>query len=80
MTEEMIAKLTEYIQKDILKSSRPIAVDEPLISSGMIDSFTLVDLSLFIEEEFGVMIDNTELNADTIDTLSQMADLISARR
>jgi len=36
-----------------------------LISSGLIDSFHLVDLSLFVEEKFGARIDDSELNKDT---------------
>jgi acyl carrier protein len=50
-----------------------------LISSGLIDSFHLVDLSLFIEDTFGVHIDDTELNADTFDTLAELEALIRQR-
>jgi acyl carrier protein len=46
----------------------------------MIDSFHLVDLSLFIEDTFGVHIDDTELNADSFDTLSELETLILQRR
>ena len=46
----------------------------------MIDSFHLVDLALFVEEEFGVRIEDFELNADTFDTLAQLAALIEERR
>ncbi len=50
-----------------------------MISSGLVDSFSLVDLSLFIEKEFKVYIDNTELNAQTFDTLAQLASLVQSR-
>jgi acyl carrier protein len=46
----------------------------------MIDSFSLVDLAMFVEETFGVRIDDTELNADTFDSLTQLADLIKSRQ
>ncbi len=46
----------------------------------MVDSFSLVDLALFVEENFGVRIDDTELNAETFDTLNQLAELIDSRR
>jgi acyl carrier protein len=51
-----------------------------LISGGLVDSFSLVDLALFIEENYGVRIDDTELNADTFDTLEQLAAIIEDRR
>ncbi len=79
--EEYISKLAAYIAAEILKQpKRAIRPDEALISSGLIDSFSLVDLSLFIEDNFGVRIDDTELNAETFDTLEQLAALIQSRK
>ncbi|MEW5870002.1 MAG: acyl carrier protein [Chloroflexota bacterium] len=81
MNNETIASLAQYIAATILKQpNRQIAIDEPLISGGLIDSFNLVDLALYIEDAFGVRIDDTELNADTFDTLEQLASLIEQRR
>lgn len=59
---------------------RTIIADESLISSGLIDSFSLVDLALIVEELYDVQIDDAELTADTFDSLSQLADLILARQ
>jgi acyl carrier protein len=74
-------KIREYIQKDILKDpNREIKSDEPLISSGLIDSFSLVDIALFVEEEFGIRIDDSELTADTFDTLDDLTALIQERK
>jgi acyl carrier protein len=71
----------DYVSTSVLKQpERKILVDEPLISSGLIDSFSLVDLALFIEDTFGVHIDDTELNAQTFDTLDQLANLIQSRQ
>ena len=81
MSEEIIQTLTQYIAVEILtQPKRSITPNEKLISSGMIDSFHLVDLSLFIEDTFGVHIDDTELNADSFDTLSELETLILQRR
>jgi acyl carrier protein len=80
MNAEIIAKLEEQIAKEILKQpGRKLDPQEALISSGVIDSFSLVDLSLFVEDTWNVIIDDTELNADTFDTLSQLAALIEER-
>jgi acyl carrier protein len=46
----------------------------------LIDSFSLVDVALLVEDTYGVHIDDAELNADTFDTLNQLADLIRARQ
>jgi acyl carrier protein len=73
-------KIAERIVDDILKEpGRKLANDEALISSGLIDSFSLVDLALIVEDLFNVQIDDAELSADTFDTLSQLADLVQQR-
>ena len=80
MTDDIIQNLSHYIAQQILKQpKRQIALDEALISGGLIDSFSLVDLALHVEDTFGVHLDDTELNADTFDTLTQLAALIRAR-
>ena len=81
MTSEIASQLTQYILNDILKQpKRTLAGSAPLISSGLIDSFHLVDLALFIEEKFDVRIDDAELNKDTFDTLDQLAALVQERQ
>jgi acyl carrier protein len=81
MDPKLTVQLSQYIAAQILKQpARSISPSEPLISSGLIDSFSLVDLSLFIEDTYGVHIDDTELNKETFDTLEQLASLITARQ
>lgn len=77
---EVIERLSTFIGTNILKQpNHVIRPDEPLISSGLIDSFSLMDLALFVEDTFGVRIEDTELNADTFDTLTQLESLIESR-
>ena len=79
--EDVTSILQKYIAEKILKQpGRSIATDALLISSGMIDSFSLVDLALFVEDTYGVRIDDSELNAQTFDTLNQLAAMIEARQ
>lgn len=81
MSSEITQTLAQYIAAEILKQPRrKVAEDEPLISGGLIDSFHLVDLALFVEDRFGVRLDDSELNANTFDTLAQLADLIRQRQ
>jgi acyl carrier protein len=81
MKNEMIQKLEDYLKNEILQQpNRTIHPDEPLISSGLIDSFSLVDVALFVEDNFDVHIEDTELNAETFDTLDQLVNLILERQ
>ncbi|MEP7135610.1 MAG: acyl carrier protein [Chloroflexota bacterium] len=78
---ELTNQLAGFIAAKILKQpNRVITADESLISSGLIDSFSLMDVALYVEDTFGVRIEDTELNADTFDNLTQLAALIESRK
>ncbi|RLD07931.1 MAG: hypothetical protein DRI65_03635 [Chloroflexota bacterium] len=80
METEIISALGEFISSEILNQpGREISETENLISSGLIDSLSLVDIALFVEEQFQVIIDDTELNADTFDTLAELESIIRSR-
>jgi acyl carrier protein len=80
MKSEITAKLSTYISTEILKQpDRILDSGTALISSGIVDSFSLIDLALFVEDEFGVHIDDSELNSSTFDNIDQLANLILAR-
>jgi acyl carrier protein len=78
---DTIPQIAKFIATSILKQpNRTIDPDERLISSGLIDSFNLMDLALFVEDTFGVRIEDTELNTETFDSLNQLSALIESRR
>ena len=79
--QTVINQLEEFVATQILKQpNRKIPADEALLSSGLIDSFSLMDLALFVEDTFAVRVEDTELNADTFDNLNQLAALIESRK
>jgi acyl carrier protein len=81
MRVDIIQQLEQHIAREVLKQpARKIAADQALISSGLVSSFQLVDIALYVEDSFGVRIDDTELNSSTFDTLEQLATIIETRR
>ena len=81
MPDSIVGELEHYIVEKIIKQpGRTIAPDAALLSTGLIDSFSLVDLALFVEDTYGVHLDDTELNAQTFNTLEQLVALIETRR
>ena len=80
MISDIESKISEYIRTQVIKRPKfDLGNDDALISSGLIDSFHLVDLAVFVEETFGVWIEDTELNASTFDTITQLTALIHQR-
>ncbi|MGF1503643.1 MAG: acyl carrier protein [Chloroflexi bacterium] len=75
--ETIIADLREFLLDEIIRDpDYDLDADEPLISSGLVDSFSLVDVAMWIEGTYGVTIDNADLNADRFDTLMAFAEYI----
>lgn len=73
--------LANFITTHILRQpERALTPTEKLISSGLVDSFNLVDLAIHVEETFGIQIQDTELRAETFDTLDELSALIRQRQ
>ncbi|MEJ2447667.1 MAG: acyl carrier protein [Anaerolineales bacterium] len=81
MSTEITNELAAFIAEEILSQpGRRIDPEENLITSGLIDSLSLVDIALFVEEQYRVLIDDTKLNADTFDSLKELTSLINSRQ
>ena len=71
-------KLKSFISEELIRDPQyPLADDEPLITGGLIDSFSLAQLGVFIEQAFGVYIPDTDLTVEKMDTLQQMVERIT---
>jgi len=78
--DETLRKLKAFIAETFYRdASREIRDDQALVSSGVIDSFGLVDLSLFAENEFGSRIEASDLGSGRADTARQIHDLLVSR-
>jgi len=77
---EVIAQLKTFICTELVRNADlDLADDEPIISGGIIDSFSLAHVAVFIENSFGVTIPDTELTVENMDTLEQMAQRVQER-
>jgi acyl carrier protein len=56
---------------------RPITDDSPLFSSGIIDSFGVLELIAFLEETFQVNIDTSQRELSEFDTIAKIDHLIT---
>ena len=65
--------LRRYIARDLIRdASYVIADDEGIITGGLMDSFSLAELAVYIEKEFGVYIPDIDLTVAKMDTLDQI--------
>ncbi len=76
MEEKLIAFITAEFLED---PTEKIEADTKLISSGLIDSFSLVSLQVFIEKQFGKKIPAPLITAESFNTVRQMIQVIQSR-
>jgi acyl carrier protein len=74
----MEEKLIAFIEHEFLSDQNSkITLDTKLISSGLIDSFSLVSLLAFINKEFGKAIPAPKVTPESFDTIREMIKLIN---
>lgn len=76
---EVLQKVRAFTLKELLKNPEyPLKDDEALFSSGLIDSFAMAQVGVFVETEFELYIADPELTVENMDTVSQITDKILA--
>ena len=70
---EIKEKLRNYICHELLKKTDyDLGDEQSLINGGILDSFAITDIAVFVDEHLGVYIPNEELDAEKMDTLNGM--------
>lgn len=66
-------KIRTYILRELVRDEDyPLEDDEGIITGGLMDSFSLADLGVYVEDEFDVYIPDPDLTVEKMDTLNQM--------
>lgn len=74
MKEELI----DYIMMEFVEDpDEEIDESTPLISSGLIDSLSIVSLVAFIDKKFGVKIPDEKGTVENFETVTKIIDIIN---
>ena len=70
---EIVGTIEKFIVDEIIVGEKGTELDPDasLISSGIVDSLALLRLIAFIEEKFGVVIEDEEVVSDNFETLER---------
>jgi acyl carrier protein len=75
--QEVRDKLRNYISVELIRDpGYELEDDEGIISGGLMDSFALAELGVYIEGEFDIYIPDPELTVDQMDTLDQIVSRV----
>lgn len=65
--------IREYVDAD---SDEELGVDSPLISSGIVDSFSMVSLKTFLEKKYKISIPDAKASPEAFDSVTKIAALV----
>jgi len=64
--------IAEYCEDD----SDPVTYDTPLISGGIVDSFSMVSLKRFLENKYKISIPDDQATPEAFDSVDKIALLV----
>jgi acyl carrier protein len=78
MSEEVKKLIIDYVRKEYLDEDSDQAIDEntKLISGGIVDSFSMVSLKMFLEKKFKVSIPDEKATPEAFDSVNSIMKLL----
>jgi acyl carrier protein len=78
MSDEIKKMIIEYVKKEYLDedSDQEIKEDTKLISSGIVDSFSMVSLKTYLEKKFSIKLPDEDATPEAFDSVNNIIELI----
>jgi acyl carrier protein len=72
----------DYVRKEYLEEDddRELTETTPLISGGIVDSFSMVSLKRFLEKKYAIQIPDAEASPEAFDTVNNIVALVDRFR
>ena len=75
--EEMQKVVLDYVIDEYLEDEdEEITSDTPLISGGIVDSFSMVSLKRFLENKYNISIPDDKATPEAFDTVNKICALV----
>jgi acyl carrier protein len=76
------ASIEKFILEDLLQGEnrKSIGLEEPLVSTGIIDSLAILRLIMFLEQDLGVKIGDGEVVLENFETLRQIVSFVEKKK
>jgi acyl carrier protein len=75
--EDIKELIRKYVISEYLDEGDEITYDTPLISSGTVDSFSMVSLLVFLENKFKIKIPPQKATPEAFDSVNKIVALVN---
>jgi acyl carrier protein len=70
-------QLARFIESEVSKDKQQLVHrSSPLFSSGLVDSFSLIRILIFIEDQFGIVVPDEAATAEAMDSVERILELM----
>ena len=78
MSDDIKKMVLDYVRKEYLEEDddREIHEDTPLISGGIVDSFSMVSLKRFLEKKYSIQIPDGDASPEAYDSVNRIVALV----
>ena len=77
--DHVMNELRAFVCRELIRNpGYPLRDDEPLVTGGLIDSFSIAQIGVFVEKAFGVYVPDTDLTVETMDDLRRITKTVLA--
>jgi acyl carrier protein len=73
---EMKEVILKYVINEYAEEDDDVTFDTPLISGGLVDSFSMVSLKRFLEVKYKISIPDERATPDAFDNVNKIAALV----
>jgi acyl carrier protein len=75
---ELKDTILDYVKKEYLEEDddREISYDTPLISGGIVDSFSMVSLKRFLETKYAIQIPDAKATPEAFDSVNNILKIL----
>ena len=74
--DEMQKIVMDYVKEEYMEEDDEITPDTPLISGGIVDSFSMVSLKRFLENKYTISIPDDKATPEAFDTVNKICQLV----
>jgi len=74
--EDMLEAVKEYVIDEYVEDDTEITYDTPLISGGIVDSFSMVSLKRFLENKYEISIPDDKATPEAFDSINKICVLV----
>jgi len=75
--EDMKEIIRNYVIKEYVEHDTVIGFDTPLISGGIVDSFSMVSLKRFLENKYKISIPDDKATPEAFDSVNKIVNLVN---